>query len=301
MGISFKLASVVAFMAMASAIKLAGPLPPGQMVFFRSFFAILPICIYLLATQQFVDAWRTERLLGHVGRGVIGVTAMALGFFGLTRLPLADAVALGYARPLVTVVLGALILGEVVRRYRWSAVLIGLVGVLIISWPNLQLLRGQGEAGQAYGAMATLAGAVVAGFAFVMVRTLITTEKTTTIVLYFSVTASVIALFSIPFGWSSLSTFQVVALIAAGLFGGLGQILLTQSYRFAETSTIAPFEYTSMLLSVGVGIVLFAEFPTIYTLVGSAIVIASGIFIIFREHQLKLQRDKARAFVTPQG
>ncbi|WP_306118107.1 MULTISPECIES: DMT family transporter [unclassified Roseitalea] len=301
LGIGLKIASVVAFLSMATAIKFAGPMPPGQMVFFRSFFALLPICAYLLVTRQFIEAWRTERIIGHLGRGVFGVTAMSLGFFGLTRLPLSDAIAIGYARPLITVVLGALILGEVVRRYRWGAVAVGFAGVMIISWPNLQLLRGQGEAGQALGALATLGGAAVAAFVFVLVRTLVTTEKTTTIVLYFSVMASVLALFTIPFGWQMPTPQQAAALIAAGLFGGIGQLLVTQSYRYAETSVIAPFEYTSIVLSIAIGIVLFAEFPSWQTLVGSAIVVASGIFIIYRERKLGLEREKARQFVTPQG
>lgn len=301
-GIGLKIASVFAFMVMASAIKLAGQLPPGQMVFFRSFFAIIPICVYLLMSRQFLDAWKTERVGGHVIRGLLGVAGMSLGFYGLTHLPLTDAIAIGYARPLVTVVLGALILGEVVRRYRWGAVLVGFAGVMIISWPKLELLRGGGgDISQAFGAIATLAGAVVAGFATVLVRSLVATEKTTTIVLYASITASLIALLTVPLGWSPLDPMQATALVTAGVFGGLGQILLTQSYRHAETSTIAPFDYTSILLSIAIGILVFSEFPTWHTLVGSAIVIAAGIFIIYREHQLGLKRDKARSLVTPQG
>lgn len=301
LGIGLKVASVCAFMAMATSIKLAGQLPPGQIVFFRSFFAIVPIAVYLLFTRQFVDALRTDRPLSHVIRGIVGVCAMGLGFYGLTRLPLPDAIAISYARPMITVVLGALILGEVVRRYRWGAVIVGLVGVMIISWPNLQLLRGGGDSAQALGAVATFVSACLAGLAFVLVRRLIDTEKTTTIVLYFSITASLLGLLSIPFGWSALTLAQATALIIAGFCGGLGQILLTQSYRFAETSTIAPFEYTSMILSIVIGIILFAEFPTIYTLIGSAIVVASGIFIIYREHRLGLARGKARPVTPPHG
>jgi hypothetical protein len=123
LGIGMKVGSVVAFMGMATAIKYAGQIPAGQIVFFRSFFAILPICIYLLAVGELRGAWRTSRPLGHVMRGLVGVSAMSLGFYGLTRLPLPDSTALGYARPLVTVILGALLLGEVVRRYRWGAVI----------------------------------------------------------------------------------------------------------------------------------------------------------------------------------
>lgn len=302
LGISMKVASVCAFMAMATFIKLAGQLPPGQIVFFRSFFAIVPIVLWLAFTSNLSGVWRTQRPLGHVARGLVGVTAMGLGFYGLTRLPLPDSTAIGYARPLMTVIFGAIFLGEVVRIYRWGAVLVGLVGVLIISWPNLQAFRdGNLNNAEALGAAAVFASACIAALAFVLVRKLIVTEKTPTIVLYFSVTASVLALATIPFGWSPLTTLQIFALIAAGCAGGLGQILLTEGYRHADTSTIAPFEYTSVILSIIIGIFVFAEFPTGWTIVGSVIVVGSGIFIIYREHQLGLQRGKARPIVTPQG
>lgn len=302
LGIAMKVASVCAFMGMATCIKLAGQLPPGQIVFFRSFFAILPIIAWLSWTHGLTGVWRTQRPLSHIARGVVGVTAMSLGFYGLTRLPLPDATAIGYARPLMTVIFGAIFLGEVVRLYRWAAVLVGLVGVLLISWPNLQAFRdGDLNNAEALGAAAVFASACIAALAFVLVRKLIQTEKTPTIVLYFSVTASTLALATIPFGWSPLTGFQIVSLVAAGGFGGLGQILLTEGYRHADTATIAPFEYTSVILSIAIGIVVFAEFPTGWTIAGSVVVIASGIFIIYREHRLGLKRKKDRQFVTPQG
>lgn len=303
LGIGLKVGSVCAFMGMATAIKYAGQVPAGQIVFFRSFFAMLPICAYLLATRQFLGAWKTDRPLGHVMRGMVGVTAMTLGFYGLTRLPLPDAIAIGYARPLVTVIFGAVLLGEVVRRYRWGAVIAGLFGVLVISWPKLQLFRAGGDFGgsEALGVVATFASACIAGLAMVLVRRLLDTERTPTIVLYFSVTASLFALTTIPFGWQALDSVQAIALILSGFCGGLGQILLTQSYRYAETSTIAPFEYTSVILGITIGYLVFAEVPGWATLIGSAIVTASGIFIIIREHRLGLERAASRRTITPQG
>lgn len=304
LAIGLKVGSVVAFMGMATAIKYAGQLPAGQIVFFRSFFAILPICAYLLVVGELAGAWRTSHFVGHVMRGAVGVTAMALGFIGLTRLPLPDATAIGYARPLVTVIFGAVLLGETVRRYRWSAVTVGLLGVVIISWPKLQLFRGAGGFGgdEAIGVATTFIGACVAGLAMVLVRRLLLTERTSTIVLYFSVTASTFALFTIPFGWEPLNFEQATALILSGFCGGLGQILLTESYRHGEVSIIAPFEYTSVVLSIAIGYFVFAEIPGWATIIGSAIVTASGIYIIYREHQLGLERrGVARRSITPQG
>lgn len=302
-GIAFKVVSVCAFTGMAVCIKLAGQLPPGQLVFFRSFCAVFPIIAYLLATHQFEGVFRTTQIRGHIARGAIGVCAMGFGFYGLTRIPLPDAIALSYGRPLLIVALGAIILGETVGRYRWGAVLMGMVGVLIISWPKLELLRGEGGFGnqQALGAMATLAHVVLASFAYILVRKLVVSERTPTIVLYFSLTASAFGLATLPFGWAWPEGWQWVWLIASGFFGGLGQILVTQSYRYAETGTIAPFEYTSVVLSLALGFFLFTEIPSFATIIGSIIVVGSGIFIIYREHTLGLQRGKARKSTNGQG
>ena len=300
-GIAFKVASVTAFIIMASLIKASGRLPPGQIVFFRSFFAILPVVAWLAWRGQLKGALRTSRPFGHVYRGMIGVTAMGLGFFGLTRLPLPDATALHYANPLIVVVLSALFMGEVVRIYRWSAVLAGFVGVLIISWPKLSLFNG-GEAlgnDQMLGVLATLAGAACAAGAMIQVRNLVKSEKTATIVLWFSLTSSAAGLATWVFGWDALSARQVALLVTAGFFGGIGQILLTQSYRHADMSTIAPFEYTSMIFAIAIGFFAFAEIPTAWTITGAAIVISSGIFIIMREHRLGLERKAARKVTTP--
>lgn len=303
LAIVLKVISVLAFLAMATAIKLTGQLPVGQIAFYRSFWAIWPIIIYLLITRQHKGVLKTQHFKSHVWRGAIGMCAMGLGFYGLTRIPLPDAIALSYSRPLITIILGAVILGEVVRRYRWGAVMIGFVGVMIISWPKLEVLRGVGgfENQEAMGVIATLLQAVVASFAFVLVRQLVKTERTPTIVLYFSMTASIFALVTLPFGWESLSWYQLGCLVAAGVFGGLGQILLTQSYRYAETSIIAPFEYTSVIFSLLIGIWLFSEVPSWSTMIGSAIVIGSGIFIIFRERSLGLKRSAERRSANMKG
>ncbi len=300
-GITLKIIAVAIMVVMSSLIKAAGTVPAGQIVFFRSFFAIFPILLMLMWQRQLATAFHTTRPVSHVLRGLVGVTSMALTFFGLTRLPLPDAITLNYAQPLIVVVFSAIFMGEVVRAYRWSAVLIGFIGVVIIAWPKLTLLTGaQGlESGQAAGVIAILCGAAFSAVAMLLVRKLVTTEKTATIVLWFSVTATVVSLFTVPFGWQSLTHWQVMALIGAGLCGGIGQILMTQCYRYAELSTIAPFEYSSMLLAIVVGYFAFGEVPTLYTLIGGVIVVGAGLFIIWRERQLGLKKVGARRFVSP--
>jgi len=298
--IGLKIASVAVFVGMATLIKLAGPLPAGQVAFFRSFFAIPPILVFFLLRRELPGVLVTSRPFGHVVRGTIGVCAMGLGFFGLARLPLPESITINYAQPLLVVVFSALILGETVRIYRWTAVVIGLVGVFIIAWPNLSLLADPAALGgeAAVGVMATLCAAVASALAMILVRSLVHTERTGTIVLWFSMTASGLTLLTIPFGWSALTLYQVGALVLAGMCGGLGQLLMTESYRHAEASVVAPFEYTSMILGVLIGYLVFGDAPTLHMLVGGAIVVGAGLFIILREGKLGLERRKARKAST---
>jgi len=302
-GISFKLISVAFFLVMQTCIKAVGPdVPAGQISFFRSLFAIVPIVIYLAWLRSLHSAFHTDNIAGHFKRGMLGILSMICGFYGLTLLPLPEFIAIGYASPLMAVVFAALILGEAVRIYRWSAVLVGMTGVIIILWPKLTLLQEGGfAAGEGIGALSVLLGAVLAGLAMVQVRQLVVTEKTATIVLYFSLTGTLLSALSLPFAWEWLDIWQTVLLITSGIAGGIAQILLTESYRHAEVSTIAPFEYSSILFGIGVSYILFGDIPTVTMLVGTAIVVSAGIFIILREHQLGLARKAARKASTPQG
>lgn len=302
-GIMLKIVSVAVFVAMSSCIKAAGTVPAGQIVFFRSFFAIFPIVAFLAFQGKLGTAFSTKRPLNHIARGVVGVCAMGLGFFALIRLPLPEAIALNYAQPLLVVVFSSIFLGEAIRVYRWSAVAVGLVGVLVISWPELTLLGSGAALGdqEVLGVIAALVAAAISAVAMLLVRNLVQSEPTATIVLWFSVTASLLALLSLPFGWQALTPAQAGLLIAAGFCGGLAQILMTAAYRHAEASVVAPFEYTSMLLGIVVGYLAFGDVPTVHMLIGGVIVVAAGIFIIWRERQLGLERARTRQATPPQG
>ncbi|MDQ6436914.1 DMT family transporter [Mesorhizobium sp. LHD-90] len=301
-GIAFKIVSVAVFVAMSSMIKAAGPVPTGQVVFFRSFFAILPIMLFLAWHRDLRGALYTKRPVSHFLRGLVGVTSMALGFFGLARLPLPESVTINYAQPLLVVVFSALILHETIRFYRWSAVVVGLVGVFIVSWPKLTLFGEAAAFGgdEALGAIATLGGATASALAMILVRSLVHTEKTSTIVIWFSLSAAALSLVSIPFGWQALTMDQAALLVGAGICGGVAQLLMTEAYRHAEASVVAPFEYTSMLLAIAVGYVVFGDVPTLHMLVGGLIVVGAGLFIILRERRLGIERAAAKEATPPQ-
>lgn len=300
-GIVLKVMSVCFFVVMASLLKATATIPAGELVFFRCFFAILPVVAYLLWRRQLRAALHTRNPLGHIVRALVGASSMGLGFFALTRLPLPEATAIGYAAPLLIVMFSAVLLKEKVHAFRWTAVIVGLLGVMIILWPRLTLLSGGQALGnnEALGAMAAFGGAILTAFAMMQVRKLVQTERTEAIVIYFFISASVLSLATIPFGWVMPTPTQAALLIGAGFAGGVGQLLLTSCYRYADMSVIAPFEYVSLLLTIVIGLAVFGDIPTITMIIGALIIVGSGIAVILREHYLGLDRVKAREANTP--
>ena len=243
-GIVFKVVSVCMFMAMAGLIKAASEtVPPGQAVFFRSFFALPIIFGWLALRGELRHGWKTTNTMGHFWRGLVGTSAMGLGFAGLGLLPLPEVTAIGYAAPLLVVIFAAMFLNEDVRAFRLSAVALGMIGVLVVLSPRLSVGASLNTA-ETLGAVVVLMGAVLTALAQVFVRKLVATETTAAIVLWFTVTSSLLALLTIPWGWVTPTWTIAALLVMAGLLGGVGQIFLTSSYRFADASLVAPFDYT---------------------------------------------------------
>jgi drug/metabolite transporter (DMT)-like permease len=301
--ILLKLTAVTLFTAMAALIKASAPhVPPGEQVFFRSFFALPVIVGWLVMQGELPAGLRTRDPLGHLWRGLIGCTAMGMNFTGLGLLPLPEVTAIGFASPLLVVVFAALFLGERLRLFRIGAVVLGLVGVLIVLSPRLTAFDG-GEVAtrEALGALIVLGGATCSALAQIQIRRLVRIERTATIVFWFSVTATLLSLLTVPFGWVMPAPHEAVMLVAAGLIGGFGQIALTSAYRHAEAALVAPFDYASMLLALVVGYFVFSEVPTPVMLAGAALVMVAGGLIIWRERQLGLKRGKAKPGMTPQG
>ena len=295
LGIVLKIASALAFTLMSAGVKLvAERYPIGEVVFFRSAFALVPLLAWLSWRGDLINAVRTDDLKGHLLRGIISTSGMFAGFIALSYLPLSDAVAIGYASPLITVVLAALILKETVRAYRWSAVVVGFVGVIIMLLPHLNgSIVAQGLAGGAgVGALFALFAACCSAGATIQIRRLMVRERTGAIVFYFSLLTTFMGLMTIVLGWRMPDLADAVLLVVIGILGGIGQILLTLSYRHADTSVIAPFEYTTMLWAVLIGWFAFSQLPQATVVAGGLIVAAAGCFVLWRERQLGLQRAK---------
>lgn len=301
--IAYKVTSVLLFVVMASFIKAASTeVPPGQAVFFRSLFAMPVIVLWLASRGELRTGLRPKDPKAHIWRGLIGSMAMGMSFAGLAILPLYEVKAIQYAMPLFVVILAAIMLGEVVRKVRLAAVGMGMVGVLIILWPRLTAFSDTtADPTLAFGALVVLTGSLCAAFAQIHVRRMVETEETAAIVFWFSMTATALSLLTSPFGWAIPSATAAGFLIGAGLVGGIGQILLTSAYRYADASIIAPFEYASMLFALIIGLVVFDEVPTLGMLGGAALVIAAGVLIILRERYLHIQRGNGRRHVTKYG
>ena len=302
-GIALKLASVTMFVTMSSLIKAtAGHVPPGEAVFFRSFFALPVILGWLWLRGDLATGLKVGSRMGHFWRGFVGTAAMGLMFTGLGILPLPEVTAIGFAAPILTVIFAAMFLNESVGPVRLSAVALGLFGVLIVLSPRLTAFSGETVAtAQAMGAVIVLMGAVCAALAQIYIRKLVATEQTSAIVFYFSITSSILALATLPFGWVVPAPGEAALLMLAGLIGGLGQIFLTSAYRHADASVVAPFDYAAMLLALIIGYFIFAEVPTWTMLGGAGLVILAGVIIILRESWLGLERGRARKNMTPQG
>jgi drug/metabolite transporter (DMT)-like permease len=196
-------------------------------------------------------------------------------------------------------------LRERIGAYRWGAVAVGLLGVMVILWPHLMggalaaMLGGNTSERASQGALLSFAGAMLSAGAMIQVRRLTQTERTGTIVFFFSLFSALIGLSTAPFGWQWPNVEVAMALVTAGIVGGTAQILLTQSYRYADASLIAPFEYTTVIWALAIGWLVFGDLPHPTVYVGGLIVIGSGVFVILRERKLGIERARARKASPP--
>ena len=284
LGIALRVGATTAFAFMAAAIKLGheAGIATVELAFYRFAFGLPPLLAWIVWSGNF-GAWRTERPLAHVWRATLGLTTMLLAFSALAYLPLAESTTISFAAPLFAVMLSALLLKEKVGRHRWSAVILGFVGVLLVMRP------GGGEL-PAIGLALAVGAALGVAWVTITIRQIGRTEGTQTTVLWFSLLSMLVLLGpTIAYGGGH-SGREWLLLLALGTFGGLGQLLLTSSLRFASVSAVVPFDYTQLLWAVLLGWVIFADAPPGTTWAGAAVIILSGLYTLYREH--KLGREK---------
>jgi len=298
LGIFLCVLSTIGFTLMGAMVRYVGDrVPVGEMVFARNFVVVVPLVIGLAIRGQLRETIRTKNFRGHATRSVANIVSIFCHYGGVVRIPLAEATAIGFATPLFTVVLAAIFLGETVRLWRWTAVFVGFAGVLVMLSPHLGDGTHDGRA--ALGAILVIISAFLISVVMIQVRHLSKTESTPRLVLYYSSFATLVSLVTLYWGWVVPSWGDLLALIGIGVFGGLGQTLITESLRYAPASVVAPFGYATMLWSTVIGYFWLGELPAAIVFAGAAIVIASGLFVIWREHKLGLDRKRAVQMAVP--
>ena len=287
-GIMLKLLGALGVTLMLACVRgLEGEIPTGQVVFFRSVFALLPLVIWYGLRGELGAVVRTKSVLSHFGRGISGTGGMFFNYLALAYLPLAQATAFSYAAPLFTVIFAAILLREVVRIYRWSAVAIGFGGVLVMLLPALSTAHAGSLAAQdafMIGAGAALVAAAFSALSTIQIRRMTAQETPGAIVFWFAVLTTLIGASTAIFGWEMPDARQLALLIGCGLFGGLQQVLMTLALRDAHASLLAPFDYSTMIWSVLIGYAAFSVIPDVPTLLGATIVAAAGLFTLWREN-----------------
>ena len=291
-GIALKLAQTLFFALMYAAIKLAPGAPIGEVVFFRCFFALIPLVVFTHYTVGFWAAIRTEKPVYHFLRSGIGSISMFFNFLAVQLLPLATVTAFGFLQPLFVTMMATPLLGERVGPWRWGAVVVGFAGILMMQEPHgglaalaaLKLSRGVACA---------LAFAFLWALVVILIRQMSRTERGEAIVFYFMSWGAIIGGAVMAFEHPMLDLRTVAWLTVSGLIGGIGQIALTYCYRYAESSLLAPFDYALMLWAVTLGVFVFGEIPEPMVLGGAGVVIAAGLFIAWREHRLQVDRPPA--------
>jgi drug/metabolite transporter (DMT)-like permease len=279
LGILLILLSSLTFVVMNAVVKtISDRLSPMEIGFFRQLFSLI-IVLAIVARRGGLPVLKTRRPLGHLFRGLIGNSAMIIYLLSIAQLPLADANAISFASPLFITALSAPLLKEVVGKHRWGAVAIGFIGVLVITNPTGHLAGPQAGVGAGLGVLAAFTSALMS----ITIRQLNKTEHPLTIVFYFAFIGMVFFGAMQPFVWVTPTPAEWLALGAIGLIGAMSQLLMTTAYRHASASSLAPFGYTSILWSAGLGYLIWSDLPGWHVLVGSVIVILSGLYIIYRE------------------
>jgi len=272
--------SVLFFSLMDVLIKITNEYDVGQVMFSRAIFGLIPI-FFLIPKNRIKNFYKTNNKLLHFYRSFVGAVAMYAIFVGLRNLQLSEVTSLAFSGPIWVVIFSILFLGEKIKAKRWAAVVLGFVGVLIISKPGFDNLNFF----YIFPVIFTLG---FAGVSIFIRKLTLAGEPVYLIAFYFSVCSAIFGLFTLPFGgWTMPSSYDLVLLILIGLLGSIANLLLTKSYQLAEVSLTTPLKYLSLVFAIIFGFYLFNEIPTIYTLSGAGLIVISSAIIFVREHQLK--------------
>jgi drug/metabolite transporter (DMT)-like permease len=281
-GILCRVGSGLCFSTMAALLKLASTqgMNAPELVFYRNLFS-LPVVLLWVLRRDTLAALKPNRPSAHLWRSGLGIISMGLGFQALILLPLATATAINFTAPIFATILSFLLLKEQVGLHRWAAVLAGFAGVLVITRPG-------GSGLPALGVMIALVAATSQAGVTTTLRQIHRTEKLAAIVFWFAMTGIVAGGVLMPFFGRAHGTEAFSLVVAGGLIGGLGQLLVTASLR-APVSVISPFDYLQIVAATIYGWLLFSDVPRISTIAGAGLIAGSGIYTAWREHRRRLR------------
>ena len=277
--------SVCAFSIMDLIVKWSESYPLGQVIFFRGFFGLL-FYFLIIPRERLKNFYYTKRAGLHFLRCFFGLIALLSIFTALRNLPLATVVSISFAAPIFTTIFSIFLLNEKVGYFRWLAVLVGFVGVIIITEPGLSSLNSY----YIFPIIFVLGMSYVA----ITIRQLSTTEPVWLISLNFSAAITFAGILTVPYGWVIPSLYDLFMLSMVGIFGGVANLWLSQSYKFSEVSLVSPLKYLALIFAIIFGYLIWGEVPSIKTLLGSILVILSSAIIFRREIVLKKQISTPR-------
>ncbi len=281
LGFLYMFISVCTFSVMDLLVKWSSDYPTGEVLFFRGFFGLLPT-YFLIPKNKLKTFYTTKRSKEHLFRCLMGLMALIAIVVALRELPLAVVVSLSYAAPLFITVLSIFLLSEKVGVFRWLAVIIGFIGVIIIAEPGFK--------GMNYLYFLPLIFCIGMAFVTITIRKLSTTEPIWLISIFFTITISIAGLATIPMGWKMPNFQDFILLALIGVTGGSANLFLTQSYKLSEVSLVAPLKYLALVFAIFFGYFIWNEIPTIKTLIGASLVVLASLIIFRREiyHKQKI-------------
>lgn len=250
-----------------------------ESLFYRFFFGFLFMMAWLLMGPGLASV-KTKRLPSHLGRSLVGIVSMAFGFWAVTLLPLPELASISFSSPLIVTVLSIVLLGEVVGRRRWAAMIIGFIGVLIVVKPDANGIDPKG-------AIVALSGVVLTAYTFILIKKLSTTESSTSIVFWYTALSTPIAAIALMFVGSTHPPIIWLMMIGIGLLGAFGQITLSESIKYAPMSVVSPMDYSNLLWSTLYGYLIWDYWPGASMWIGAPIIIGAGLYIAMRERTLK--------------
>ena len=266
--------SVCAFSLMDLIVKWSEDYPLGQVLFFRGFFGVV-IYFFIMPRERIKNFYYTKRARLHFLRCLSGLIALIAIFIALRKLPLATVVSISFAAPIFTTIFSIFLLNEKVGFYRWLAVSIGFIGIIIITEPGFDDLN--------IYYLFPIIFCLGLSYVAITIRQLSTTEPVWLIALNFSIVITLASLFTIPFGWVMPNVKDLALLCMIGFFGGFANLWLSQSFKLSEVSLVSPLKYLALIFGIFFGYLIWDEIPTIRTLLGALLVIASSLIILRRE------------------